>query len=82
MEGLSAGVLFGVALAGIAHDSTIPITLGGYFTADLVYQAKCELGNYMQGDSRLGACEQPASIAIEVAYRAYRSAIALLDKHR
>jgi hypothetical protein len=68
LEGISAGFLFGQGTSGHG-EPTILAGIGAYLVADLVYQTVCELRNYSGGNGRrFGACEQPATLAIEAGY--------------
>ena len=69
MEGTTAGTLFGQAALGHG-DPTVLVGVGAYLVADLVFQTACEFRNYMRGERRFGACEQPATLVLEAGYGA------------
>ena len=68
MEGVSAGLLIGLGHLGELSDPVILTAAGGYVASDLVYQASREMRNHLKGKPRLGAREQPGTLAVEAGY--------------
>jgi hypothetical protein len=68
IKAVSSGFFLGSAFTTQPSDAILT-GIGGYLIVDLVYQTGYELKNYMKGNSRLDACEQPATLLIEVGYK-------------
>jgi len=78
-EGISGGVFIGLGLSGQLEYPAAAIGIGGYLAADLAFQAANEFSNYLNGEKRLGACEQPATLAVEVGYHFIEKLIRLIE---
>lgn len=79
MEGAATGLSLSHAAAGQMPDPVIAAGIGFYLAIDLIYQTGCEFKNYRRRYPRFGACEQPATLAIEAGYFVGKQL--LLGKH-
>jgi hypothetical protein len=80
VKGTSAGLSLGFAFVNQPTD-TILASVGSYLVADLVYQAGYELKNYAKGNSKLDACEQPATLLVEMGYNAGKGLANILKEY-
>lgn len=80
-EGAAAGLLLGYGLGGQEANAAMA-GVGGYLVADLLYLASCDIKNRLRNGQWPGACEQPASVGIEMPYNAIDNLVVLAKGRR